>query len=464
MTDAARFPHARAQGATVGTQMRAIARLAVPVMFARAGLLVMAFVATAFVGHAGATELAYFAIATAPQVMLLTLGIGLMLGTGVLTAQARGAERFTDCGRVWRIAVVVGGVYGLVASAVLALGEDFLLLFGQPADLAAGGGRVLEMYALGMPVAVLFVATSLFLEGIGRPRVGMVIVVLGNVVNALACWILVEGRFGLPAQGAAGGAIGFSAARWFMVVLIVGYVVAQTSLRRYGVVDSLAGAGHLTRRLLAIGAPMAIALGLESAAFALVAGFAGRLGALPVAAYQIATNVLAIVFMLSVGIGTATTVIGAQAVGRGDVRAAAITGWAGLVLVLGTTAAVGAAIHAFAGTVTAAYTSDPRLIPVATAALGVTAAMVVVDGGQGVMISALRSFGDAVSPCLVYAGAFWALGVPLAWLAGNRLGLGLDGLLWSLWAALALATVGLAARYARLTRRRLATAHGARIT
>lgn len=436
--------------------MRAIARLAVPVMFARAGLLVMAFVATAFVGHAGADELAYFAIASAPQIMLLTLGIGLMLGTGVLTAQARGAERYEDCGRVWRIAVVVGGVYGLVASAVLASGEDFLLVFGQPADLAAGGGRVLEMYAIGMPVAVLFVATSLFLEGIGRPRVGGVIVVLGNVVNALACWALVEGRFGLPALGAAGGAIGFSAARWFMVIAIVGYVVAAPSLRRYGVVDAHDDSRRLTRRLLAIGAPMAIALGLESSAFALVAGFAGQLGPLPIAAYQIATNVLAIVFMLSVGIGTATTVIGAHAVGRGDVRAATLAGWAGLVLVFATTAVVGLAIFAFAfaETVTGAYTSDPRLVPVAAAALGVTAAMVVVDGGQGVMISALRSFGDALGPCLVYAGAFWLLGAPLAWLAGHRYGL--DGLLWSLWAALAAATAALAWRYARLTGRRLA--------
>ncbi len=351
--------------------------------------------------------------------------------------------------------MALGAAFGLGAAAILGLGEDLLLLLGQTPAMAAGGGRVLDMYALGMPVAILFVATSLFLEGIGRPRVGVVIVVAGNVVNLLACWLLVDGHLGFPALGAAGGALAFSAARWFMVLAIVGYVLAAPSLRRYGVIGPIAGSWPLARRLLAIGAPMAIALGLESACFAMVAAFAGQLGELPIAAYQIATNVLALVFMLSVGIGTATAVQVAQANGRRDPAAATLAGWAGLVLVLATTASAGLLIHAFAGDVAAAYTGDPALLPVAAAALGVIAALVVVDGGQGVMISALRGVGDVVAPTVVYAVAFWGLGVPLAWVAGHRLDLGLDGLLWSLGLALGTATLALAARFRQLTRRRL---------
>lgn len=436
--------------ATFGRLALAIGRLAVPVMFARAGLLIMAFVATAMVGHAGAQELAYFAIASAPQLMLLTLGIGLMLGTGVLAAQAFGAGRLAECGKVWRIAMLVGLGYGAMAGGLLALGPALLRLAGQPDDLAGGGGRVLEMYAIGMPVAVLFVATSLFLEGVGRPRVGMVIVILGNVVNLGACWVLVEGHLGLPALGAAGGALGFSIARWFMVVAITAYVLGMGDARRFGVLGSLAGFGDLARRLLRIGMPMGIALGLESACFAVVAGFAGLLGTLPVAAYQIATNLLAMVFMLSVGIGTATAVHTAQATGRGDAHAAMVAGWAGLVIVLATTTFVGSLLALAAPTVARAYTSDPALVPVAVAAIGVTAAMVVADGGQGVMISALRGIGDVIAPTLVYAVAFWGIGVPLAWASSGPFGL--HGLLWSLFAALAVAAVGLSWRFRLLTR------------
>jgi MATE family multidrug resistance protein len=142
--------------------------------------------------------------------------------------------------------------------------------------------------------------------------------------------------------------------------------------------------------------------------------------------------------------------------GRGDVRGATRAGWAGFVLVLAVTGTVGLGLTIGAPLVVGAYTSDAILVPVAIGAIGITAAMVIVDGGQGVMISALRGFSDALSPTIVYAVAFWVIGVPVAWLAGRHFGLGLHGLLWGLWLALASATAGLAWRFRIVTRRRIA--------
>lgn len=440
------------------TQAAAVAKLAVPVMFARAGMLVMAFVATAFVGHAGAQELAYFAIGSAPQQMLMTLGIGLMLGTGVLAAQAKGADRPAEAGGVWRVAMLIGVVYGLGAGAVNAVGEPLLAAFGQPPDLARGGGHVLVMYAIGMPVAVLFIGTSLFLEGIGKPRVGMLIVFGGNVVNLVACWALVEGNLGMPAMGAAGAALAFSVARWFMVVAIVAYVLLMKDAARYGVARRLAGTARLAKRLLAIGAPMGIALGLESACFATVAGFAGILGTVPIAAYQVFANVIALVYMLSVGIGTATAVHTAQAMGRRDHRAAAMTGWAGFALVLATTGTVGLILWLSADLVAGAYTSDPVLLPVAAAAVALSGLFVVADGGQGVLIGALRGIGDVIAPTFVYFVAFWVIAVPLAYVLGVEAGHGLDALLGALGVGLVVAMISFAFRFHQKTRPRLVAA------
>jgi Na+-driven multidrug efflux pump len=59
--------------------------LAVPVMLARAGLIIMMTVGTVMVGQAGPHELAWFAISLAPQNMMLVIGIGLLIGGAVLT-------------------------------------------------------------------------------------------------------------------------------------------------------------------------------------------------------------------------------------------------------------------------------------------------------------------------------------------------------------------------------------------
>src|SRR5439155_16095949 len=88
--------------------------LALPVMLARAGLVVMLTVDTILVGRAGGRELAHFAISMAPQLIMQTIGVGLLVGTVVLTAQADGAGRFGECGRIWRLALLAAGALGLI--------------------------------------------------------------------------------------------------------------------------------------------------------------------------------------------------------------------------------------------------------------------------------------------------------------------------------------------------------------
>ena len=73
---------------------------------------------TVLVGHAGGRELAFFAISTAPQLIMQTVGVGLLLGTVVLTAQADGAGRFEECGRIWRLALLIALGLGLIYSFV----------------------------------------------------------------------------------------------------------------------------------------------------------------------------------------------------------------------------------------------------------------------------------------------------------------------------------------------------------
>ena len=105
--------------------------LAVPVSLARAGLFVMISVDSIMTGRAGAATLAHYAISLAPQVTVMVLGIGLLVGTVVLTAQADGAGRSRDCGPIWTTSLWIGAVLGVASGVVLLWGEPILLLFGQ---------------------------------------------------------------------------------------------------------------------------------------------------------------------------------------------------------------------------------------------------------------------------------------------------------------------------------------------
>src|SRR3954447_16311181 len=116
-------------------------RLALPVMLGRAGLLVMITVAMVMVGHAGPNDQAYFAAGFSPHMLVLVFGIGAVAGVTVLSAQADGARNPQQCGRIWRLGLVMATLYGGAVSLAMLWGEAILHAVGQSDDIARHGGE-----------------------------------------------------------------------------------------------------------------------------------------------------------------------------------------------------------------------------------------------------------------------------------------------------------------------------------
>jgi MATE family multidrug resistance protein len=428
-------------------------RLAVPVMLARAGVIIMISVDSVMTGRAGAAQLAHYAISLAPHMTLLVLGIGVLVGTIVLTAQADGAGQTEECGLIWSTSLRIGAVLGALTGLVLLWGEPILLLLGQGPELARGGGRALVMFGAGMPAMLMYIATTFFLEGIGRPKAGMLVALSANLLNAALNWVLIYGHLGAPEMGAAGAALATTITRWVMLAALVGYAVTMADGARYGVRAVASSRLSVVRKVFRIGAPLSVAIGLETACFSTIATFAGRLGEVPLAGYQIALNVVTFVFILAIGLSTATSVRVANAVGRGDRQGMAMAGWTGVGLVACVMLAAGAVIFLLDAEIAGFYSTEAAVLEVAVPALAVAALIVAVDGTQAVLLGALRGTGDVLLPTLSYALAFWLVAVPAAYVFGLKGDAGIEGLLWSMFAGLCCALVLLAWRFALVARR-----------
>ncbi len=425
-------------------------RLALPVMASRAGLLVMASVDTVMAGRAGADQLAYYGIAIAPHMAFLLVGVGLLMGTVVLTAQTDGGGRAIECGQIWRLALLNAALWGGLSAALLLPGAAILLMLGQDPAIAAGGGHVLVMFALGMPAVLMYTATTLFLEGLGRPIPGMVVMVLANLLNLGLNGLLMFGPFAL---GAAGAALATSISRWFMVLALGGYVLLMPGRERYGVLAGRAGAGRLEARLLRLGWPMALSFGLEHGAFFAAATFAGWLGAASLAAYQIVLNTMGLIYMLAIGLATATAIRVGNAVGRGDRPGLARAGWVGLGLGVVIMVALMPVLHASSATIVRVYTADPAVVALAVPGLVIAAWILVVDASQGILTGALRGAADIWAALAIQFGSFWLICIPACYALGPRLGYGMHGLLFGLLLGLVVAALLLLWRFKVLAAR-----------
>src|SRR5262249_41580197 len=220
-----------------------------------------------------------------------------------------------------------------------------------------------------VPAILMVVGTSAFLESIGRVWPGTLVSLTANIVNGGLCWVLVFGHLGSPAMGAVGAALAITATRWFMLACLLVYTLGMKDGARYRIRAPLAGSYQTLVKLLRVGAPLALAQVLESTAFAWttnMAGWlrraplalaqlpsvtalawttnmAGWLGSASLAAFYSALNLNANVFMVGLGIATATSVRVANAVGRRDQTGVRLAGWTGAGLGVVVTPLVGGA-------------------------------------------------------------------------------------------------------------------------
>jgi MATE family multidrug resistance protein len=169
-------------------------------------------------------------------------------------------------------------------------------------------------------------------------------------------------------------------------------------------------------------------------------------GAAALAAHAAALRMAGVVYALTLGLSQAATVRVGYAVGRGDLRGMAESGWTALTI--GT--AFGLIIFAVL-----AGTSDrlPWLFleggEFETAAVASTAAGLLVllgalnlaVGPASSAMAILRGFKDTRIPMVLTLTAKWAIGMPVAYFAGFRLGWGADGV----WAGLVVAEAAMAA-------------------
>ena len=391
-------------------------RLAAPVIVARAGLMVMSAVDILIVARYSSDELAYLGLGTLPASMLVTAGIGMLLGTMILTSHAVGAGRLEECGPIWRRSLPYALLLGVLTALVSLLGDPFFRLTGQAPGVAEGGARVLAVLGAGLPAAMLYTASAFFLEGLKRPLPGMVVMILANLLNVPLNIILVWGAWGVPAMGAEGSAWATTIVRWMLALSLLAYVwhLRDRSLLRIREPAGRwwRGAAHQRRLGYAAGASLA----LESSAFSILGLFAGMVGPLALGAYTISLNLIALPFMTAVGLASATGVRVGVAYGRRDRHDIVMAGWTGLGVTSAILAVVACLFALFPAQIGGLFTTDPTVQAAATVGLWVLAAGQPVAGYVFVLDGVLIGAGDArylalagLVNLVVYAPALWVL-------------------------------------------------------
>ncbi|MEI6418539.1 MAG: MATE family efflux transporter [Sphingomonadales bacterium] len=436
-------------------------RLAGPVVASRLGIMAMGFVDTVVVGRYSAEQVAFHTLAWSPTGVVLTTSIGLLAGVQVMTSQAIGEGRAADTGAILRRGCAYALWTGLAAALLLALfGGPALHLAGLDPALADGATPVLQLFALSLLPILVGDVGMFWLEAHNRPMPGVAAMWAANLVNlALNLW-LVPGTSGLPVSGAMAAACATFASRLVFLALVAAAIIRWDKAAELGVFAPAPTDKPAMRAMRQVGYGSAGSYFIESAAFSLMAIFAGWLGAVAVASWAVIINMAALVFMVPLGLATATSVLVGRSFGARDLAgmksAARLGFWATAAALALISVGIALAPHAVA----ALYSRDNAVIEMTAAALLLSCLFFVADGLQVVAGQSLRARSDVLMPTVTHSFSYLVVMIPLAWWLALPQGMAVAGLVWAIIIASLISAGLLWGRFWWLARRPLSAALG----
>jgi len=451
------------------TELRALARLSLPISLAQLGLVFMGLVDTAIIGHVSVDDLAATAIGRSIVFGVTAVGMGIGFALDPLASQAVGAGKPERALQALRAGLQAAA---LVTVPTLLFAFAFTLLLAplgvDPALLPRVHAFMIG-HAPGVFGFLAYLAGKSFLQAHGATRPALIASLVANLVNAVVCSLLVRGddallALGLPALGLPRlGALGAGLASSIGSLILAGIVIQAARSFRPAAASVELPPGPVAEadmdpvtlmKVLRLGLPVGLQLLAEIGVFSLVALLAGRLGSTVLSAHQIAVGLASFSFMGALGVGGATAVRVGHAIGAG--RSPRQSGLVGLALGAGVMSVGAALFLLIPRPLIAIFTTDAEVIEVGARLLRIAALFALFDGIQAVASGALRGAGDVRYPFLANVGAHWLVGLPIALVLGFGLGLGATGLWWGLTAGLVTVSVLLAARFYHLSGRAIA--------
>jgi len=419
-----------------------ITGLAVPVVLANIAQTLMGLVDTLMVGRLGHTPLAAVGVAT-----LLFSAVAMTIkavdtAAQTFTAQRVGAGREGEVGSVLATALTTVLVVGALFMTVGLSWPEFQMRWvaTDPEVRRLGAEYLVWRYAGILPFLVFFIFRAVF-DGIGWTRIGMVVGIGMNLANAFLNWVLIFGKFGLPALGVPGAAMASSISSALAALVIVSVALRPSVRKRYCLLSRHNLQPRLLVPFLRIAWPPAVQSLAVIVAFLVFFAILGLISTVAVAAGNVVMRIAALSFMPGFGVGVAVQTLVAQALGRQDWKGAVRVGWGGVGLAMAFMGVFGLLFLAIPATLMRIFTSSQELVAAGTPVLRLMGLVQLIDAVGITLASALRGAGATRTVMLVDLFAGFLLLPSCSYLFGVVLGGGLLGafvavLLWfSLYAA-----------------------------
>ncbi|MED1533227.1 MATE family efflux transporter [Bacillus altitudinis] len=359
--------------------------------------------------------------------LLIVMFSFITTGTTIVIAQLLGASRKQEATQVAYVSLGTNFLISFVISLLMfVLAVPILHMMGLSSELMPDATVFLQIVGLLSFIQALIMTYSAILKSYGFTRDTMYVTIGMNLLNVAGNYLVIFGPFGFPVLGVMGVALSTSFARLIgltVMILIVRHRIGlRFSFKRMFYLQRT----HL-KKLLKIGIPSAGEQLSYNGSQMIITLFITFMGTQALAAKVYTQNLMMFIMLFGAAISQGTQILIGRLIGAKEFDAAyrrcmKSLYWAIAISLLSSTALSLSSTHLLTF-----FTSNSEIIQIASLLLILT---IILEPGRSfnmVIINSLRAAGDAKFPVYMAMISMWGIGLPIAYLLGIQLEMGLIG-------------------------------------
>ncbi len=400
--------------------MRMFVALAIPVALQNLLTYSVGLMDSVMVGSLGEVQLSSVTVANQPFFLFMMCLFGLASGACVLISQYWGKKDTDTIGKIFGVVIRLALIVGIVVTAIVLLfPRQVMQIYTNEQQVIDYGVKYLQVVAFSY---IPFAFTNAYLtcvRSVERVKIAVITYSISFCVNVFFNYIFIFGKFGAPALGVAGAAVGTVIARLTELVIVLFYALKKETRVRLKWKNILKNEKWIFRDYIRFALPVAVNEMMWAFGSSAQTAILGRMSVSAVATVSIVATAMQVMTVFVYGAASATLVITGKYIGekRYDVARKSANKLVIANIVIAAFTAIGFLLlkDTFIGFYE--ITEETRLTINATM---YAAAIIIVFQAinMSCIVGVFRGGGDTMYAMYLDIIAMWAISVPLGALGG----------------------------------------------
>ena len=394
------------------SELRTIARHAGTVLVGQLAVMAFGVADTVIAGRYSPHALAVLSLASSIYISIYVALNGMLQALLPVWAELHGGNRHAEIGRSVRQALYISAGAAALGITGLWFPDPWLSWTQVPTELWPDVRAYLRVLALALVPSLLFRMYSTLNQSLGYPRLVTWLQAGALLVKIPLSVLLTFGAGDVPGMGVVGCAWATLAVNNLMLLTGLWLLRTQDIYRPYRLWRlPEKPQWSVLQHFLRLGVPAGLSIMVEVTSFTLMALFIARLGAVASASHQIAASLAAVLYMVPLALGIASSARTGYWLGAGQPHRARQAAGLGISLAIGAAVLCAAALLLGREAIAHAFTNDRVVAQTAMVWLAWVAVYHLADAVQAVCAFLLRCYCITIAPLMIYTAFLWGFGL-----------------------------------------------------